>query len=164
MRTWLIEGAYRASGEDISTSVETETKREAMQWAHDNDIMVSSIIAADEVLPAGEADMPAKPPAPAMTRKPIGPMPVYREIKRDGATIAAFGLAVLIIGSVWLSVAVVLALIGIANAVTTRDWMFLFEFLSEAIRAIIVIVFGAAIRLFGHIALAVRDIARNSFR
>lgn len=163
---WTVEGADEKTGVDVTVSYEAGSLEDAMDLARANGILPSDAYLAGSrrgkpapplsyATPGTPNVSPAVPPVPPAAPIPALPaapvVPEYKAI-RDGAkwlgTLAAI-----------LYVLAVLCFIGSALTAATPD-----RSIDLLVRGFWLMVGGAVIRMLAHVALAVRDIARNSWR
>lgn len=182
---WTVEGAHEHAGHEIKLSVEAATQEDAIRQARKKGVLVAKCYrakpAAEEIdpmieralqMPAGGADgssqtMDADAAAQALaaTMPPPGhrapAAPEYRDVVKGAGTlnllaslVAAFGWILILIGGMGLVVVLTDHKQGVALAGS---------FLSAIVSGIGFIVAATFMRMNAALALAVRDIARNSF-
>ncbi|MGD0768668.1 MAG: hypothetical protein ABSB42_10810 [Tepidisphaeraceae bacterium] len=159
MAMWIVEGVVRETGNDIKTWIEAETQDEAAKAANSKGILVSSVTERD---PLTELAVPAasmqefeaeetKRKVSRIKSDSHALIPEYENIVTDSKAVKVVSLILLFVGIVTVVGGIIAlasgeALGGLAIAAGI-SWMILAPILG----------------LFSSLAMAIRDIARNSF-
>ena len=165
---WVVEAVDSRTGLDTHMTVEALTATEAERLARYNGLLVADVYKhtfASRFRSRPAPVMPYAPPKPAEQ----GP-PSYAQVLRDARWVRRLGLALSALG--WVGVfgaaAVFAYLATRAGAANWKDWRaWLLEPAAASWRwaaaGAACVAAGSVLRLFGSTALAVRDLARNTF-
>jgi hypothetical protein len=173
---WMIHGADHKTGRELTIIVDADDPQEAEHRALYNDILVSSIqeFTAAMLSQAPEPAAPAldycAPDSPPASRPPLGGAPFYRPILAGARWLDGLSSAIRIAGFIALLAALVTTLVPLFEPV--REWLPftiipLLWFIGSGLLMVIAFLclfLGASIALLSELALALRDMARNSFR
>ena len=165
---WVIEAVDSRTGLDTEMTVEALTATEAERLARYNGLLVANVYKHGFVRRFKRPTPPVMPYAPPRPLEP-GP-PSYAQVLRDARWVRRLGQAVSALG--WVGVFGAAAwfayLATKAGAGNWRDWKhWLVVPAAVAWRYALVgaacVLTGAVLRLLGATALAMRDVARNTF-
>jgi cytochrome bd-type quinol oxidase subunit 2 len=137
MGTWIVEGADRENGEDVTIQVEAASEFEAKHIAAGRGVLISRLIQGAVV-----HSRPAKRKA-------------YRGLAFAGSLVRVLGIVGYVAAAACFAVALAVWLRG----VTTDDGE---RAVLAAAYGLYALFCGAFIHLAGEVGLAVRDIAQNS--
>ncbi len=170
---FLIHGADQKTGREMTIVVDARDQSEAEQRVLYNDILISSLArftAPPPALPRLGPLVPYRRPDPAPQERTFRTRtPFYKEILRGAKWIAGLAVAIRLFGVLFVLLALCATLLPIIKPV--REIMPfkvipLLWFIGGGILLAIgftCMLCGATVSMFSGIALAVRDIARNSF-
>jgi hypothetical protein len=172
---WNVEGADGRTGEEHVYPIDPDTAEDAEQKARDHGVLVSAVHRAlvqstnDQLDELAAASMsrtarvgPAPVPAPSVESPPIA----YRSPDTPGAQVPAYlGLR---IGSSVLMIFAVLYYISAAVALTIGIYVAgqqgVFVAATFLLWALVAAMIGGLLQALSAACIALRDIARNSFR
>ncbi|HEY1687194.1 MAG TPA: hypothetical protein VGG19_20710 [Tepidisphaeraceae bacterium] len=153
MPIWTIEGADRNTGKDVIVSIDAPTEELARQEATEKGILVSEV----------HQSIADEPRRPGHTSQAMPPE--YQDILRGNQLLSFFGSLLAALG--W--VGLLIAAAGLAYAIYWRikgdmeAFVGLEAFIGGLTYAVPCFVGAVILRMYGALAIAVRDIARNSF-
>jgi hypothetical protein len=151
MRTWTIEGADKNTGADRVITIEALTEEEAAKEAGNSGLLVSAV-----------HELP-----PAIAPRPItSATPRYEDISKGSRTLDAIATIVFAIGILFIVVAII-GVFVMAAAIYTRAPEAIVTvpiIFSSLMTGVSLLIIAAIIRMFAALAVAIRDIAINSFK
>ena len=165
---WVVEAVDSRTGLDTQMTVEALTATEAERLARYNGLLVADVYKHSFARRFRSRPAPVVPYSPPRQLEP-GP-PSYAQVLRDARWVRRLGVMVTAAG--WVGVFGAAAWFAFlatrAGAVNWRDWH---AWLAQpaaaswrwALAGAVFVVIGSALRLLGATALALRDLARNSF-
>ena len=172
MATWIVEGASRETGEDVKISVEAETQGEAAKKVRLGGVLVSSIQKDEPVDDLAEAvaaigGMDAPPTLQQRMRGTVNRIPEYADILSGSHLLRFFAGVLMLLGIISLLVGVVGFAVGIIKSNNGSDDTAMGTgmtlLISGVASGIPCLVGSVALRMYASLAIAMRDIARNSF-
>lgn len=171
---WVIEGADATTGRDVRVEVEAADRRHAELEAKKRRILVSTLTAAgpdpsDPMPPVAVAQsMPSRDQLLAdlpLAEPRQGAVPGYRDILAGAATVRTIAVIVAVIGWVGAIVYGLATIIFIAVAGPRDALPYLLVGGSAAVVHLVAcLAISSLWQLGAGLSIAVRDIARNSFR
>jgi hypothetical protein len=188
---WTIEGADSNTGRDLTVTVEARDEADAEQQARYNGVLVARVypfgVRPKDAAPVPVVDYATAATPKAMPKPPevaaglqagpraVVPLPDYQPIVAGARALVLFARVVRVAALVLFGVAAVAALLPFLTA-----WWYgggavqsppvsevvpaLFAAVWPAALGLAMLVAAAVLRMLAFLALAVRDIARNSFR
>jgi len=172
---FLIHGADQKTGKEMTIVVDARDQTEAEQRVLYNDILIASMaqFAAPPVVEERPVDLPVasylRPePAPEVREKKTR-TPIYKEILRGAKWLGGLAMFVRMVGVFLLLVALCLVVVPLIP--WTREIMPLQKwplawFVGGAVMMVMAfgcMLCGATVSMMSGLALAIRDMARNSF-
>lgn len=172
---FLIHGADQKTGKEMTIVVDARDQTEAEQRVLYNDILIASMaqFAAPPLVQEQPADLPVadylRPePAPAEREKQTR-TPIYKEILRGAKWLGGLAIFVRMVGVFLLLVALCLVAVPLIpwlkGIIPLGQWP-LAWFAAGALLMLMAfgcMLCGATVSMMSGLALAVRDMARNSF-
>jgi hypothetical protein len=157
---WRVDGAERQTGSDRTVIVEAENGLDATAQAEAMSLLVSSCRKAtsrdvlDFLSPGFTDDAPARSIAPKTY------VPPYKEIQTGADSLRAIAIIALAVGALQFVGGVVAMSFLFQSKEPAAGFVVAAGVLCSAALWVVV---ATVLRMFGSLALAVRDIARNSY-
>ena len=182
---WMIYGADSKTGRELSVVVEADDPKEAADWMYYNDILVSSVAeftaATHEPAPPAEpVDEPAPETAaldyhaedrPPDDRPPLASPPQYRDVLWGARWLHAVAILVQVVACLLLVLGGAAVAVGCVHewqhrispkvAIPAIAWLAGGGVLLSL--ALLLLFLASVVSMTSGLALAVRDVARNSF-
>jgi hypothetical protein len=171
---FLIHGADQKTGREMTIVVDARDQSEAEQRVLYNDILISSLARFTAPPPAPPRLgplIPYKRPEPAPKERAFrSRTPFYKEILRGAKWVAGLAVAIRLFGVLFVLLALCATLLPIIKpirAIMPFKVIPLVWFIGGGVLLALgftCLLCGATVSMFSGLALAVRDIARNSFQ
>lgn len=165
---WLVEGADAQTGRDVRIVIEAVSAAEAEQKAMDRRVLVSRVTVAPAAAPTPQQSEETD----RLVKQRLDPTPEYDEIVSGASALGV--LASLVAGVGWLFVLGGFVFIVIAIGETVNPQVSPVHGVSVVTLVVggavalgygvMILLAASLVRMIGSMGLALRDLARNSFR